>query len=192
LFLGRLVEIKGVDLILTAMSGMANVRLVIAGDGEKRRELEARARELSVTATFAGRVAARQRESLFAACDVVVVPSRVLAGGRTEGTPVVCLEAMAAGRVVIAARTGGLEDVIVDGQNGLLFEPGDHRLLREKLLLALSDEDVRGRISANARRRAQAYEWSRIGERFSKIIESALEKNDQPRNSGIQARGFCG
>jgi glycosyltransferase involved in cell wall biosynthesis len=137
-------------------------------------------------------VGARQREALLAACDVVVVPSRVLAGGRTEGTPVVCLEAMAAGRVVVASRTGGLGDVIVDGQNGLLFEPGDHRMLREKLMLALGDEELRRRISTNARRTAQAYDWSRIGDRFSKIIESALEENGQPRNSRIQARDLCG
>ena len=196
LFIGRLVEIKGVDLLLTALRGMSDVRLLIAGDGRERRELEARARELSVAATFVGCVGARQREALLAACDVVVVPSRVLVDGRTEGTPVVCLEAMAAGRVVVASRTGGLGEVIVDGENGLLFEPGDHRMLKEKLMLALGDEDLRRRISANARRRAQAYDWSRIGERLSKIIESAVEENGQPRNSRVQsrirARDLCG
>jgi glycosyltransferase involved in cell wall biosynthesis len=192
LFVGRLVEIKGVDLLLTAMKGMADLQLTVAGDGEKRRELEARARSLSVAATFVGRVGALQREELFAACDVVVIPSRVLAGGRTEGTPVVCLEAMLAGRVVVASRTGGLKEIIVDGQNGLLFEPCDHRMLREKLTLALGDEHLRERISANARRTAQAYDWSQIGERFSKIIESALQENGQPRNSRIQAGDFCG
>jgi phosphatidyl-myo-inositol dimannoside synthase len=192
LFIGRLVDIKGVDLLLTAMKGITNVRLVVAGDGDRRSELEEMARELSVEATFVGRVGARQRQALLAGCDVVVVPSRVLAEGRTEGTPVVCLEAMAAGRVVVASRTGGIGDVIVDGQNGLLFEPGDHLMLREKLMFALGDQELRRRISTNSRLTAQAYDWSRIGERFSKIIESALEENGQPRDSRIPARDFCG
>jgi glycosyltransferase involved in cell wall biosynthesis len=170
LFIGRLVEIKGVDLLLSAMKGMTDVRLVIAGDGDKRRELEKLAREISVAATFVGRVGARQRQVLLAAADVVVVPSRELADGRTEGTPVVCLEAMAAGRVVVAARTGGLGDVIIDGQNGLLFEPGDDLMLKQQLILALGNEELRRRVSANARRTVRAYDWSRIGERFNQII----------------------
>jgi len=156
LFIGRLVEIKGVDLLLAALRGMKNVQLIIAGDGELQRDLEDRALELSVAARFVGQVGALEREALLSSCDVVVIPSRVLADGRSEGTPVTCFEAMAAGRVVIAARTGGLSDVIVDGQNGLLFEPGDYCMLREKVLLALEDENLRRRISSNARRCAQA------------------------------------
>jgi len=177
LFVGRLVEIKGVDLLLTALNGMRGVRLVVAGDGELRRDLEARARELSVAARFVGQVGALEREALLSSCDVVVIPSRVLADGRSEGTPVICLEAMAAGRVVVAARTGGLPDVIVDDENGLLFEPGDHCSLREKLLLALEDENLGRRIAANARRSAQAYDWALIGERFNQILTSALADN---------------
>ncbi len=192
LFVGRLVEIKGLDLLLTALNGMRDVRLVVAGDGEKRGELEQLASESSVSATFVGRVGAHRREELFASSDVVVIPSRVLAGGRTEGTPVVCLEAMLAGRVVVAARTGGLADVIVDGQNGLLFEPGDHLMLRQKLILALGDEDLRRRVSANARLTAQAFDWSRIGERFSHIIENAIEEHGHARDSRIAAGDLCG
>jgi phosphatidyl-myo-inositol dimannoside synthase len=191
LFIGRLIEIKGVDLLLTAMKSMPDVRLVVAGDGDKRSDLEVLARELSVSVKFVGPAGAGQREALLTACDVVVVPSRVLTNGRTEGTPVVCLEAMAAGRVVIASRTGGLRDIILDGENGLLFEPGDHRALREKLVLALSDEDLRRRIATNARQTARAYDWSRIGERFSNIIESSLEENGQPCSSRIQAGDLC-
>jgi len=191
LFIGRLIEIKGVDLLLTAMKSLTGVRLIVAGEGEKRRGLERRASQLSVPNTFVGPVVASQREALLTACDVVVVPSRVLTNGRTEGTPVVCLEAMAAGRVVVASRTGGLRDIIRDGENGLLFEPGDHSMLREKLVLALSDEDLRRTIAANARRTARAYDWSRIGGRFSKIIEISLEENGQPRNSRIQSGDLC-
>jgi glycosyltransferase involved in cell wall biosynthesis len=65
-------------------------------------------------------------------------------------------------------------------------------MLRQKLLLALGDEELRKRVSANARLTAQAFDWSRIGERFSNIIQNAIEENGQPRDSRLQARDFCG
>ena len=178
LFIGRLIEIKGLDVLLKAMEGLANLRLIVAGDGERRDDFEGLARALSVNASFIGRIGALEREQLLSTCDAVVIPSRVLADGRTEGTPVVCLEAMAAGRVVIASMVGGLAEVIVDGENGLLFEQGDDLMLKEKLMLVLSDDSLRSKIAENARRSAAAYDWARIGSRYSAIIQSALRKND--------------
>ncbi|MFY9558286.1 MAG: glycosyltransferase [Blastocatellia bacterium] len=174
LFLGRLTEIKGLDVLLKAMQGLQDVRLIVAGDGERRSDLERMARELAVNASFRGRVDALQKEALLSSCDAVVIPSRVLPDGRTEGTPVVCLEALAAGRMVIASRVGGLAEVIVDGANGLLFEPSDDRMLRDKLTLALGSDRLRRKLSANARLTAEAYDWSRIGLRFSAIIRRTL------------------
>jgi glycosyltransferase involved in cell wall biosynthesis len=191
LFIGRLTGIKGLDVLMAAMKGLENMHLIVAGDGEKRVEVEALARDLSVSATFVGQVGAVERDTLFSCCDAVVIPSRLLSGGRTEGTPVVCLEALAAGCVVVASRTGGLVDVIVDGENGLLFEPGNHLMLREKLLLALGEDSLRRVLSENARRTAGCYEWARIGPLFSEIILSALKKNEQLCDKGIEAGGFC-
>jgi colanic acid/amylovoran biosynthesis glycosyltransferase len=119
LFIDRLTEVKGVDVLVRAMLRIGSARLVVAGDGDQRRALEALARKLSIDAVFLGQVDASERDQLLAQSKVVVVPSRVLQSGRTEGTPVVCLEAMAAGRPVIAARVGGLAEIIVDGHNGL-------------------------------------------------------------------------
>jgi glycosyltransferase involved in cell wall biosynthesis len=177
-FVGRLTEIKGLDVLLKAISGLDSLRLIVAGDGACRAELEGLARALSVNASFIGRIGALEREQLLSTCDAVVIPSRVLDDGRTEGTPVVCLEAMAAGRVVIASMVGGLAEVIVDGENGLLFEQGDDLMLKEKLSLVLSDDDLRRKIADNARCAAAAYDWARIGPRYSAIIKSALGKND--------------
>ena len=192
LFIGRLTEIKGLDLLLIAMKDITNVRLIVAGDGEKRGELERLARELSIYATFVGQVGAAERSALLSFCDAVVIPSRVMADGRTEGTPVVCLEALAAGCVLVASRVGGLADVIVDGENGLLFEPGNHRMLREKLMRALEDETLRQTLSENARRTAAAYDWSRIGTRFSIIIRSSLNTHGEPYNKRIESGNICG
>jgi len=173
LFVGRLVEVKGLDVLLKAMSGL-DAMLMVAGDGERRSDLERLSRDLHVDATFVGSIDALQRSQLFATCDAVVVPSRVLEDGRTEGMPVVCLEAMAAGCVVIASRVGGLAEVIVDGENGLLFEAEDHQMLCDKLMLALGDDSLRKRISENARCTAEVYDWSKVGARFAEIMFSRL------------------
>src|SRR5262249_54324036 len=98
LFIGRLTRIKGLDVLFRAISGLKNVRVIVGGDGECRNELEQLALKMSVKASFLGRVNATERQYLLSLCDAVVIPSRILQDGRTEGTPVVCLEAMAAGR----------------------------------------------------------------------------------------------
>jgi glycosyltransferase involved in cell wall biosynthesis len=175
LFIGRLTEIKGLDLLLKALEGIEDVFLTIAGDGPLRRELERIARELSVRASFIGQVTAGQRRDLLETCEAVVIPSRQLADGRCEGTPVVCLEAMAANRLVIASRVGGLAEVITDEHNGLLFDSGDHRMLREKLMIALADDSLRERIATNGRRSAEVYDWAAIGAKFIRILDESLD-----------------
>ena len=186
LFIGRLTEIKGLGVLLKAMEGLDGLQLIVAGDGETRDEYQGIARQLSLNARFIGRIAAPERQQLLSACDAVVIPSTVLADGRSEGTPVVCIEAMAAGRVVIASRVGGLAEVIRDGQNGLLFEQGDHRMLKGKLMLALSDDSLRQRISVNAQHAVAAYDWTRIGPQFADVLRGPLRKNDAIGNRRIE------
>jgi glycosyltransferase involved in cell wall biosynthesis len=174
LFIGRLSKIKGVGVLIRALEGIENVRLIVAGDGDERRELEELARTLSISARFVGAVGAVERDELLSSCDAVVIPSLVMPCGRTEGTPVVCIEAMAAGRPVIASRAGGLAEIIADGDNGLLFDAGDHNSLREKLKLIINDASLRRRLSRNGLQTATGYHWSKIGERFSRIIKESL------------------
>jgi glycosyltransferase involved in cell wall biosynthesis len=189
LFIGRLTKIKGLDVLLRAARGLNNVRLIVAGDGECRDELEQLARKLSANATFLGRVNAAQRQHLLSRCDAVVIPSRILSDGRTEGTPVVFMEAIAAGRVVIAANVGGLADTIADNHNGLLFEPEDYVNLRERLRAVLGDKQLRQSIETEARRTSADYRWERIGSRYSQLIKEALKKNGVIGNRRIEVSG---
>ena len=178
LFIGRLSKIKGVDVLIRALEGIKNAHLIVAGGGEERRELEELARGLSISANFVGAVGAAERDELLCSCDVVVIPSLVMPCGRTEGAPVVCIEAMTAGRPVIASRAGGLAEIITDGENGLLFDAGDHNSLREKLRLIINDASLRRRLSRNGLQTATGYHWSKIGERFSRVIKESLKRND--------------
>ena len=178
LFVGRLTPIKGLDVLLAAMRRLNNVRLIVAGDGEQRGEFESLATELSIDAHFLGRVTAQERDGLLSESDAVVIPSLALGGGRTEGMPVVCLEAMAAGRAVIASRTGGLSEIINDGENGLLFEPGNSQMLSDKLKLLFEDAAFSESIAQRARETASSYGWETIGPRFAFIIKDSLRSNE--------------
>ena len=192
LFIGRLTEIKGLDVLMNALSGLKDVRLIVAGDGDRRDELECLARTLSLNARFVGRISASERVRLLSKCSAVVIPSRVLAGGRTEGSPVVCFEAMAAGRLVIASRVGGLAETIVDRENGLLFDPDDYHQLKEKILLGLSDDKLRRKLVVNARGSTADFGWNQIGSRYTRVINRALRGNDANGNRRSETSSIRG
>jgi glycosyltransferase involved in cell wall biosynthesis len=162
LCLGRLVPVKGVDLALRALARAPELDLVVAGDGPERAALERAAAPLGARVRFAGEVRGRDRLDLFAAADLLVVPSRVLEDGRSEGTPTVILEGKAAGLPVLATRVGGAAEVISDGEDGLLVSTEVEALGRSLERLA-GDRALRERLGATARARAARHDWSQVG-----------------------------
>lgn len=111
LVIARLVPVKGVDVAIRALlATRTSVRMTIAGDGPERGALEELART-DARIRFVGAVDARGLEDLLADADVLVIPSRVLPNGRSEGTPMIASEALAAGVPVIASAVGGLRDL---------------------------------------------------------------------------------
>jgi len=174
LCLGRLTEIKGGDVLIRAASMLNNVQVIFAGEGDQEQRLKWLAASFSVEARFTGRVDRAVRNDLFAASDLVVIPSRRLADGRTEGTPVVCLEAMAAGKPIIASNVGGLPEIIQHRVNGMLAEPDDAHDFASRISEVLDDPVLAGRLSRNATSTAERYYWSVTGERFRKAISAAL------------------
>ncbi len=170
LSLGRLVPIKGLEHAIDAVAGLADIELVIAGEGPMREALAQRARSRGAQVRFVGRVVGAEKEAWLSAADAFVLPSVPLASGRTEGMPTSVLEAMQAGLPVIATQSGGLPDVVEHGVNGFLVSPGSSAEIRDAVSRLQRDRSERRRLAARARDTARAYEWNNLGPHFSGLI----------------------
>jgi glycosyltransferase involved in cell wall biosynthesis len=149
-YTGRLSPEKGVEDLAAAREGL---NLVVSGDGPLRH-------------LFPEALGFISRDELMERYDraaVVVVPSR------SEGFGVVCAEAMAHGKAVVAGATGGLLGLVRDGETGLLFEPGDPQALRAAIDRLLADKALRDRLGQNAR------EWITELCGWERVIEATLE-----------------
>jgi glycosyltransferase involved in cell wall biosynthesis len=170
LFVGRLVPVKGVDVLLRALPRVRvhhpGLGLVIVGSGVLEGSLRELAGALGVAdaVEFAGRRTHEEIAGYLQGCRAAVVPSIVEADGRAEGMPSVVLEALAAGARVVASESGGIPDTIRDGENGWLAPPGDPQALAARLLAAL-EEPAGSPLLLRARRSADALDWSRVAER---------------------------
>jgi glycosyltransferase involved in cell wall biosynthesis len=144
LYAGRLSPEKGVLELLDAAEGL---NLVVAGDGPLRDRIP-----------FArGFVPHDELQQLYARAAVVACPSR------REGFGVACLEAMANGRPVVATHVGGLLDLVVDGETGIVVPPRDPAALRSALERLLADPDLRRKLGAAGRDRARThFSWERV------------------------------
>jgi glycosyltransferase involved in cell wall biosynthesis len=169
LFLGRLAKIKGIDILLKALVNLSDVNLLIAGDGVEKKELEALANKLKVPAKFLGMVLGEEKIKLLQSCDIVVIPSIVLQDGRTEGTPVVCLEAFACGKPVVASNVGGIADLVINGQTGFLCEPANEKQLREQIVTLLNHKNYT-LMGNQARELAKNYDWSVIARQIHSLL----------------------
>ncbi|HEY8207143.1 MAG TPA: glycosyltransferase family 4 protein [Myxococcaceae bacterium] len=147
----HLIPHKGVDHLVRAMAlARSELRLTVVGDGPQLEPLRALARELGVAekVTFAG--LRNDVHALLAGCDVFVHPAVW-----EEAFGLTIAEAMAAGRAVVASRTGGIPELVEDGVSGLLVEPGDPGALARALDLLSARPALRQQLGASARSRAQ-------------------------------------
>ncbi len=160
LYVGRLSAEKDLGTLLEATGKlMARFDLAVAmvGEGPERASLEVRAKALGVPLTFMPFVDHRELPRLYASARVFVLPSL------TEGHPKVLLEAMSCGVPCIASNVGGNRAILVDGETGLLFEPGDVGGLAAGLEQALAQPDLARRLSAAAREAVvERYDLARL------------------------------
>jgi glycosyltransferase involved in cell wall biosynthesis len=155
LAMGRLVPEKGFDVAIDAMRSVLAThpaaRLTIAGDGSEREALRRRAERLSVShaVELAGWVPPGDVPALIARSSVVVMPSRW-----REPFGLVALEAAQGGRPIVATSRGGLPEIVVSGETGLLIDADDPRVLAEAVVSLLDRPGMAARMGAAARERA--------------------------------------
>jgi len=183
-FVGRLVEKKGVDVLIRALADVPDATLVIVGDGPDRPALEALAGDLGLLhrVRFTGRAPRVSVMDELREAYALVIPSKVAQGGDQEGTPVVMAEGMAAGVPVVASRLGGLAEHIDSGLTGLLVTPGSVTDLARALSEAIADP-----LALRAyQERASAFVRDTLDIRvttlrYERILESAICASADPR-----------
>jgi glycosyltransferase involved in cell wall biosynthesis len=150
-WIGRMTQVKRTDDVLVAFkqlrdSGVDAV-LCMVGDGPDRPDLERRAAELGIVRDTLFLGYQEDVAPYYAAFDALVLPSS------NEGTPVSAIEALAAGRPVVATRVGGVPDVVREGEDGFLVETGDTDELAERLGRLARDPELRERMGRHGRER---------------------------------------
>jgi glycosyltransferase involved in cell wall biosynthesis len=182
LFVGRLVERKGVGHLIEAIArlGPTGPRLEIVGEGPERPRLEALAQRLGVASrvVFRGKIPPDELQASYARAAVCVLPSVLDARGDTEGLGVVLLEAMNHGTPVIASRVGGIPDIVEDGVSGLLVPPGDADALAAAVQRLGDDPALARRLGEAGRRRLrEQFSWRAIVQRWLDLYAGLVTRS---------------
>jgi len=173
-FVGRLVYEKGVQTVIEAMplimNKIPNVTFVVAGSGPHLNELKSlvSAFDLEEKVRFIGHVDTDDLYAFYKSADLTVVPSLY------EPFGMVVLESMAMGTPTIVADTGGLSEIVVHEETGLMFEPGNPESLAEAMLRILTDDALADRMTADAvAYMGDRYNWEKIAKQTIGVYRQA-------------------
>lgn len=185
LFVGRLEKRKGFQYLLEAFARVRmlvpNAQLLVAGayTKEDKEPFVVQARRDGIRGVhFLGYVAEDAKAQLFQSCDICCVPSTGF-----ESFGIVLLEAMAAGRPLVASNIPGYRGVMADGREGLLVEPEDPEALASALVALLRDPERRAHMGAQGQETAQGFAWPKVAARVLDLYHALLEqKGDRPHD----------
>lgn len=178
LFFGSLVKYKGPDVLLKAFSivlkEVPDAELIFAGRGEMKDYLLKLANELNIKdyVKFIGFVDENKKPLYYKAVDIFCLPSTNMG----ESFGIVNLEAMASGVPVISSNLGGIPDIINDGENGLLVDPGDFKSLANSIIYLLQNEDIKNEMGACGKRKSREYSWDKIAVKTEEVYKSLLDR----------------
>jgi glycosyltransferase involved in cell wall biosynthesis len=183
LCVARLVPEKGVDLLLSAMGALSQaaqagdalppLRLLVAGDGPQGEALRAQATQLGLAERVRFLGHRGDVPALLDLADAVAIPSRA------EGLSLFLLEALDAGRPVVAARAGGMIELVKDGEDGLLVPVEDPLALAAALRRLLTDQGLASRLGASARQRGAGFTVAAMLDRTLAVYRTASRHNEK-------------
>ena len=187
LYAGRLIELKGVEYLIKSLPEVlqkqGGAKLVIVGSGPCRNDLVSLSERLNLEdkVMFLDAVSQEELARYYSVARVFVLPSIVSDEGETEGLGLVLLEAMASGVPVIGTGVGGIPDIIIDGETGLLALEKNPHDLAEKILRLWSDEDLRKRVTEKGFDFVKkVFSWGVVARKFKKIYEDVLLSGRSP------------
>ena len=184
LFVGELSRDKGVPTLLRAYESLGRQRPPLLLVGRRTPDTPA---HLPDGAEMCAEWPHEHVMAAFRRCLFAVLPSICL-----DACPTTVLEAMASGRPVVATTTGGIVDMIVDGENGLLVPPGDEYKLAEAMARLLNDADLRARLAAGAQERVQRFTASAVVERLEAVYTRVAPRNSATSPKTCQASVYGG
>ena len=172
---GSLIPLKGHRFLVEAVSYLAGelprLKLVIAGEGKCRDELNTLAKEKGISEKVIFLGVRKEIPQLMRMMDIFVLPSL------QEGFPCTIVEAMYMGLPVIASNISGIPEVITSGDNGILVEPGNADTIRKSILALYRDESLRNRLRQAARRKIEsAYLPFHYVKQFEALYDELTEK----------------
>jgi glycosyltransferase involved in cell wall biosynthesis len=167
-FIGRLVETKGVELLLESFTGLAakGATLTLAGTGDSDYVRNLRERFAGPRVKFLGFV---PPEEFYGCVDVVIVPSLW-----HDPNPLVVMEALARGIPIIGARRGGIPEILVEGKTGFLFEPSRPEELQEQMQKILKHPELLTRMGRHCRARAEDFTPEAISHQYLEVYRSLI------------------
>ncbi|MEO0070773.1 MAG: glycosyltransferase family 4 protein [candidate division WOR-3 bacterium] len=180
LFVGRLVERKGVKYLIEATAILARekkVELHIVGQGPELPLLQKLTKQLALEdkVIFHGQVSTDELRHHYQTCDVFVLPAVIDSKGDTEGLGVVIIEAMNYKKPVVASAVGGITDLVINEKTGLTVPPGDSGAIAKAIKRLIEEPELASLLSQNAFEHIQAnYSWNPIIARLFNLYQELL------------------
>jgi glycosyltransferase involved in cell wall biosynthesis len=152
LYSGKLLRTKGLKTLLKAIQELPDIEVHIAGSGDMREELEEFVKDNKIrNVKFLGHLGEKELHQVLADARFVILPTECY-----ENAPMSVLEAFSHGKPVVGANIAGIPEMVIEGQTGLLFEPGNHRDLKEKIIYLLGNPSKVIELGKNARKKIES------------------------------------
>lgn len=177
----RLVAKKNHVNVLKALPSVVreipDLMYLIIGKGEKEEGLIKLTKDMSLEkyVSFIGYIEPKDMPMYYNICDIFVMPSKTV-NYDYESFGIVYIEANACGKPVIAGRSGGIEDAVIDGVTGLSVDPENIEEISQAIIRLLTDQEYARKLGENGRRRVEnELNWSAVGKKIEEILETVIK-----------------